>query len=64
MLPVGVPEPIKVGLADSAWKPRRTPPKVGFCIFSTWKTWRTHLENVSYWDKTISLNIYERITAD
>jgi hypothetical protein len=33
-------------------------------ILNSWKTWKISLGVVSYWDKTTSLYIYERIMAD
>jgi len=39
------------------WIPIRTIP-------NSWETWKIRLGEVSYWDKTTPLYIYERIMAD
>jgi len=39
------------------WIPIRTVP-------NSWETWKIRLGEVSYWDKTTPLYIYERIMAD
>jgi hypothetical protein len=50
--------PNKKGCSDLAfWIPIQT-------ILKSWKTWKIRLGEVSYWDKTIPLYIYEGIMDD